>query len=712
MNRCVRCSGAFPTLAVFCPHCAQAHEPDFDQLINLTIGGRYRIYRRLGRGGLSTIFAATDVETDRIVAIKISDPAQLVRRELSYAIDADQTRGYWDEMLERMRREAETLTRIDHPNIVRFYGTGLINDDLRYVAMEFLRGHTLREAIDRSGIIETSKAVGIALEITSALNEVHSRGIVHRDINPRNIMIAESSNAERGMRNAECGSQESLSLETLAPHSAFRIPHSQIKLIDFGIAKFPQPPGAPPFTRHSTLAGTVAYASPEQCASQPVDHRSDIYSLGVTLYEMVTGQRPFNGRTPTEIALKQIQSEPPSPRSINPAISSGLERTILQALAKNPEQRQQSVEEMAGEMRSLSNQIVIPLMASTPDAEDQSDLTLSRNSIAASDENNEVFESDLKLVRRRRRRFVVATAAMLTVALASALLFGRNSFSLKRKALDVMGNADAIASSSPGATPAIGSYADSLEMAAGMSAQNSGAVTSLSNATAQTPPTPIHQPQTAKASVNGGGASRAVIPPTPSPAPAPIPPRAKPQMPPAPSPDIALARAPEPASEPDFSQAPDRERDGGGWRRESDVPNNDSHRNSNGNVDRDSDRDDDHTSNRKRNGDGGDYRRQPAPPNRGNKDDDDDDPDQIGPKLIQWSGRVNQEREITIEMPGVPGAIEIPRVYRDRVGIVEPPSANNQWRCAVLRVFGRGGVSIVVRWWPAARNAVRIAARR
>src|SRR5215475_2498297 len=351
MNLCSRCSGELPAFAVFCPHCAQAHEPNFDNLINLTIDGRYRIYRRLGKGGLSAIFAATDLGNDSVVAIKVSDPAQLVVRAMNYAIDAARARDYWDEMLERMRREAETLATIDHPNIVRFEGTGMINDDLRYVVMEFLRGHTLRDEIDRNGAFEPSKAVGVALEVASALIEVHARGIVHRDINPRNIMIA------------DCGSRVA---DSQPSNDRMKISiegenQSVIKLFDFGIAKFPQPPGAPPFTQHSTLAGTVAYASPEQCAGHPVDHRSDIYSLGVVLYEMVTGQRPFNGRTPTEIALKQIQSEPKPPRAINRAIRDGLEKTILRALAKNPAERQQSVNELGEELRSSSNQIYISL---------------------------------------------------------------------------------------------------------------------------------------------------------------------------------------------------------------------------------------------------------------------------------------------------------------------------------------------------------------
>src|SRR5262249_62182809 len=126
--------GELPAFAVFCPHCAQAHEPNFDELIGLTIDGRYRIYRRLGQGGLSTIFAATDLKTDSVVAIKISDPAQLVLREMSYAMDANPARCYWDEMLERMRRGGGTRAPYERQRPPRFVGTGGRDDTLRVVA--------------------------------------------------------------------------------------------------------------------------------------------------------------------------------------------------------------------------------------------------------------------------------------------------------------------------------------------------------------------------------------------------------------------------------------------------------------------------------------------------------------------------------------------------------------------------------------------------
>jgi serine/threonine-protein kinase len=701
MNRCARCSGKLTPLAVFCPHCAQTHEPDFDQLINQTIGERYRIYRRLGQGGLSTIFAATDLETDRVVVIKVSDPAGLVRREMSYTIDAEQARGYWAEMLERMRREAETLTGIDHPNIVRFYGAGSINDDLRYVAMEFLRGRTLRDEIDECGSMESSRAVGIALEITAALGEVHSRGIVHRDINPRNIFIARATDGSNDADQSAIG--------------ASRGPQSAIKLIDFGIAKFPQPPGAPPFTQHSRLSGTVAYASPEQCGGRPVDHRSDIYSLGVVLYEMLTGQRPFDGRTPTEIALKQIQAEPKPLRAINPATPARLEKAVLRALAKNPDERQQSVEEMADEMRASLNQIIIPLPS--PEV-DEFDVTMAGGEAEdILDNDGGSVEDGLKVVRRRRRRFAAAAAALLLVAFASALLFGWHSIASRSKATEE--NASATASSSPHASPSvIGSDADSLELAAGMSSQGIGGnpvapspapSTSTSAAPSASQPQGA-SPRASNTAANNKATTRAkAIPPTPAPVPTPAPPKAQPQMPPALAPAVEIARAPQPTSEPDLAQAPRKERDNdGAWRRENDGANNNPNQSPDADAGRHSDRNDDQYSSRNRRRDPGNY-----PPDRPNRDDDVEDyPERIGPKLIQWNGRVNREREITIEMPGVPGTVEIPRAYRHRVGVVEPPNADNRWRCAVLRVFGRGHVSIVIRWWPAVSRYARLSARR
>ncbi len=705
MNRCVNCYGDLPDFAVFCPHCANADAPDFQQLLHQTVGGRYKLYRRLGQGGLSTVFAAADLQTDIVVVVKVSDPAQLVQRELSYAIDAEAARNYWGEMLERMRREAETLAEIDHPNIVRFFDTGLIGDDLRFVVMEFLRGRTLRDELDARGRLEPAAAIHIALEICQALREVHARGIVHRDLSPRNIMIADCR-----LRIADSDLQKRLyendGLRVVldeSSQSAIRNPQSAIKLIDFGIAKFPQPPGAPPFTQHSVLSGTVAYASPEQCQSREVDARSDVYSLGVMLYEMVTGQKPFSGRTPTEIALKQIQEEPVPPRELCPDLPANLERVILRALAKLPAERQQSAEKFAEELQS-SGRIIVPFQAlQSAEATDVED-------------EDEALEQRLRLVRRRRRRVTLAAAALLLVGATTGILLGKDWLAsrLVESPLVSLANFGAQPSPSPSASPdATNSDPDALELAAQLPADSA----TNPNASKPAPPSlaAVAAPATSKASTP--------LEPTPSPAPVPTakpaatpaPPPAVVKTSPAPSPTIAVSRTPSvnppPANKPEVAQAPHKAEDRFDPRSNKTTDEN-YHNDSPPVARRDriatTRRNDEDSARRESNA-----RRQEPPNTSANRDADDDPQDRedsqsIGPKLIQWSGSVNREREIIIELPGKPGRLEIPRVYRNRVGMVEPPSPANRWRCAKLRVLGQGGVSFVVRWWPEIVNLSRL----
>ncbi len=676
MTRCQRCFGELSEFAVFCPNCAQVHEPDLSQLLNQTVGDRYKLYRRLGQGGLSTVFAATDLQTDSVVVVKVSDPAQLVKRELTYAIDAEAARNYWQEMLERMHREAEVLADIDHPNIVRFFGTGMIGEDLRFVAMEFLRGRMLREELDLQGKLEITEGANIVLQLCDALAEVHARGIVHRDISPRNVILGE-----------------------------------QAKLIDFGIAKFPQPAGAPPFTQHSVLSGTVAYASPEQCQSKAVDHRSDIYSLGVMLYEMLTGERPFKGRTPTEIAINHLQAEPRPPRQLNAEIPLNLEKLILRALAKAPEDRQQNVQELAEDLRSATRQVVIPLTAEAlTDFQTEEDFA----------------ELDrLTLVRRRRRRVAVAVAALLLAVLAGAI-FGRNW--LASQALPLLAGTQVSASPTPSPEIGPGSDSDSLELAALLpadpfsagslakntaspsttqSAQSSGNH-SGSTASANTSPNNSAQPHTQSTSAptpQTVGASK-----TQSQVPLATPATVAANR----TPQTATQQIPQPPSQPSaqpennqVSRKPEERKI-----RQRDADNSASPANSDSGYEAPTSRRDRIANNRDR--DEGNLRRD----SRDNDDADDGgsanrhDSDQIGPKLIQWSGRVNGEREVLIDLPGTPGTLEVPRVYRNRVGVIEPPSASNRWRCVRLRVFGEGGVSFVVRWWPKVAELGRLVGSR
>jgi hypothetical protein len=389
-------------------------------------------------------------------------------------------------------------------------------------------------------------------------------------------------------------------------------------------------------------------------------------------------------------------------------------------LAKNPDDRQQNAEELSDELRNSSHQIFIPLAITGPEAEAQYDLIDGAAVSPGPGEHEETAESNLRLVKRRRRRFAVAAAAALVAVIAAAALWGLPSASSRRNPADVSANVVAAPSLSPEAAPAIGSDPDSLELAARTPAQNNNAggastpgAQATPGSTQQTQPTldSARQAQAANpAAPNNKAVAQTATLPTPSPAPAPIPPRAQPQMPPAPSPDIALKRSQQLASEPDLSQGPVKERDGGRQRRENDSAIGDPDPGQSGDMDRESDRNYEYNPPRRRNNDTFNRRRMPDPPNRdaGNRDganDYQDDSGSVGPKLYQWSGRVNNEREITIELPGVPGTVEIPRAYRDRVGVIEPPSANNRWSCVVLRILGRGGVSFVIRWWPSARKA-------
>ncbi|MBO0723792.1 MAG: serine/threonine protein kinase, partial [Blastocatellia bacterium] len=510
--------------------------------------------RQMDQGGLSTLFAATDLLSGQAVVIKISNPAQLARRDLSYTIDPQEARSYWSEMIERMRLEAEALVTIDHPNIVRFHGTGMINDDLRYVVMEYLCGRTLRDEISGRKRFELSEALRLGQEIISGLKEVHSRGIVHRDINPSNIFIESVDGQDK-------------SAQTVT------------KLIDFGIAKFPQPPGAPPFTRYSVMSGTVAYASPEQCQNHPLDYRTDIYSLGIVLYEMLTGQRPFSGRTPTEIALNQIQTQPPSLRAINPYLPAGVERTILRALAKNPGERQQSIGELGRELRAaMSNQIIVPLKAETIVHKLNNESPYEKIDQKTSLEDSS--DEDIKAGRRRRRRTFVVTASLLLL-LAAGVLLGKHMIKLQLPVIGGINGAkpELAAAPTPEASPAdLASDEDALETAAQLFKEGIREMSNLANPsphpsatmapagedTAAAPVgTPAAQTQEGNANDSAAGAADATAQTAANNGP-PAPPKAQPQTPPIAVPPIVATHLLKPESEPEISQAPKNKVNEGG----------------------------------------------------------------------------------------------------------------------------------------------------
>src|SRR5438067_9464622 len=235
-----------------------------DTLINTPFDGRYRIMRKLGAGGMADVYLAEDQELGRRVAIKILNDRHA---------NADQ-------FIERFRREAKNAAALNHPNIVSIYDRGNA-EDTYYIAMEFLDGRSLKELIVGRGAAPINVAIEYARQILSALRFAHRHGIVHRDIKPHNVLVDGEG---------------------------------RVKVTDFGIARA----GASQMTEAGSIVGTAQYLSPEQARGSGVDQRSDLYSLGIVLYELVTGKTPFDGETPVESAMQQLSTEPQPPATLAP----------------------------------------------------------------------------------------------------------------------------------------------------------------------------------------------------------------------------------------------------------------------------------------------------------------------------------------------------------------------------------------------------------
>jgi eukaryotic-like serine/threonine-protein kinase len=270
-----------------------------DTLINTLFDRRYRILRRLGSGGMANVYLAEDEDLGRRVAIKILNDR--------YATD--------DTFNERFRREAKSAAALSHPNIVSIYDRGDA-EGRPYIAMEVIEGRSLKELIVASGSLPIPQAVEYAKQILSALRFAHRNGIIHRDIKPHNILLG---------------------------------PEDRLKVTDFGIARA----GASQMTEVGSIMGTAQYLSPEQARGAPVAAASDLYSVGIVLYEMLTGKTPFNGETPIEIAMKHLNEPPRPPSDHRREIPPELDQIVLRALAKDPNDRYQAAEELSADLDRL-----------------------------------------------------------------------------------------------------------------------------------------------------------------------------------------------------------------------------------------------------------------------------------------------------------------------------------------------------------------------
>lgn len=271
-----------------------------DNNIGKKLDGRYELLELIGVGGMADIYRARDIQEDRIVAVKI------LKTEFAGS----------EEFLRRFRNESKAIALLSHPNIVKIYDVGF-TDKVQFIVMEYVDGITLTDYIEQQGLLKWRDAVHFTVQVLRALQHAHDRGIVHRDVKSSNIMLLRDGT---------------------------------IKVMDFGIARFNRENNK---TMSEKTIGSVHYISPEQARGDITDERSDIYSVGVALYEMLTGKKPFDGDTPVSIALKHMQSVPKRPTELNETIPEGLEQIVLRAMQKEPSARYQTAGEMISDLEEF-----------------------------------------------------------------------------------------------------------------------------------------------------------------------------------------------------------------------------------------------------------------------------------------------------------------------------------------------------------------------
>lgn len=273
------------------------------------LAGRYRLDEIIGRGGMSTVYRGTDLALDRVVAVKVAlDPL------------AEDNPVY----VARFKREAHAAAALNHPGIVTIYDAGT-DGATRFIVMECVRGRSLAEILRDERPVEPARAARIGADVADALSAAHAAGIVHRDIKPGNVMVADDG---------------------------------AVKVLDFGIARTED---AVTITQTALVLGTAPYMSPEQALGQPADARSDIYSLGCVLYEMLTGEPPFMADVPAGVMHQHVRVAPRPPVSLNPAIPPALNALVLQMLAKSPDERPQTASEVRDRLREVVAQPSTPL---------------------------------------------------------------------------------------------------------------------------------------------------------------------------------------------------------------------------------------------------------------------------------------------------------------------------------------------------------------
>lgn len=339
-----------------------------DRFIGKRLDGKYEIHDLIGVGGMAYVYRAYDRLEDRWVAIKI------LKEEFSNNSD----------FLRRFRNEAKAITLLSHTNIVEVYDVSF-GDQLQYIVMEYIDGITLKQYIEQEGAIRWNEALHFTLQILMALEHAHEKGIIHRDIKPQNIMLLQDGT---------------------------------IKVADFGIARFLQ---SETQTMTDKAIGSVHYIAPEQARGDYITDKADIYSVGVMLYEMLTGQLPFVADSAVSVALMQLQAKPVMPREINPSIPKGLEQITMKAMEKNPVDRFQSAGEMLDDIeqfRRNPNMIFHYVLQTNNAHYDASRSIDAYDSSRFTPSYNDNYEYEEELVRSRKS----AKGAMVVKGVIAAVI--------------------------------------------------------------------------------------------------------------------------------------------------------------------------------------------------------------------------------------------------------------------------------------------------
>lgn len=341
-----------------------------DLNIGRKLDGRYEITELIGIGGMAHVYKAIDLMENKVVAVKI------LKMEFAES----------EEFLRRFRNESKAIAVLSHPNIVKIFDVGF-SDEINFIVMEYIDGITLKEFMEQQQVLRWKDALHFITQILRALQHAHDRGIVHRDIKPQNIMLFSDGS---------------------------------IKVMDFGIARFSRIDGK---TISDKTIGSVHYISPEQAKGDFTDERSDLYSVGVMLYEMLTGQKPFDGDNPVAVALMHMQDTPTYPRDVNPSIPMALEEIILHAMEKNPAKRYQSASEMIKDidMFKIDQSIVFGYNSSDEEEEDEPTRYFDPVKNSYDDEDDEDYDDDDEYddddgEDEKKRSYVVPILASVSVA--------------------------------------------------------------------------------------------------------------------------------------------------------------------------------------------------------------------------------------------------------------------------------------------------------